>query len=239
MPQSLLERTISADSLKSGYLTPAETAKVMRVALKSRFPHTKFSVRTRGNSVDVTWIDGPRPKAVDRIVDQFTSGEFDGSIDLAITHSSYLLPSLESAIVAKSPGTTGSMGFIPPVDNPKPHPDAVLVRFGAKYAFARRHLSVNALRSVLRQIAAESNNEFDPEAVTIEQGPSEAWITAPWTNYRLEGGWHPDKYLTDAIWAVAGALTFTADGAVAEPLIVEPPSTDGSDAQDLAGAENV
>jgi hypothetical protein len=174
MPNSLLERTISAASLKSGYLTSAETAKVMRIALKSRFPHTKFSVRTRGNSIDVTWTDGPRPKAVDRVVDQFSSGEFDGSIDLAISHSSWLMHSLESAIVAKSPGTSGSMGFLPPVDNPKPHPDAVLVRFGAKYVFARRNLSVNALRSVLRQVAAESNNQFDPETVTIEQGPSEA-----------------------------------------------------------------
>lgn len=239
MPQSLLERTISADSLKSGYLTPAETAKVMRVALKSRFPHTKFSVRTRGNSIDVTWIDGPRPKTVDLVVNQFTSGQFDGSIDLAISHSSYLSPDLQSAIVAHSPGTTGSMGYIPPVDNQKPNPDAVLVRFGAKYAFARRHLSVNALRSVLRQVAAESNNQFDPEAVSIEQGPSEAWITAPWTKYRLEGGWHPDKYLTDAIWAVAGALTFTADGAVAEPLIVEPTGSDSTDARGVAGGQNV
>ena len=236
---SLLERYISADSLKSGYLTPAETAKVMRVALKGRFPHTKFSVRTRGNSIDVSWIDGPRPKAVDRVVDQFTSGQFDGSIDLAITHRSYLMPDLQSAIVAKSPGTTGSMGYIPPVDNPKPHPDAVLVRFGAKYVFARRHVSMNSLRSVLRQVAAESNNQFDPEAVTIEQGPSEAWVASPWTTYRLEGGWHPDKYLTDAIWAVASALTFTANGAIAKPLVVEPACEASDVPQVLAGAENV
>ena len=45
------------------YLTAAETAKLIRKALKASFPGVKFSVRSKsysmGASVNVSYIDGP------------------------------------------------------------------------------------------------------------------------------------------------------------------------------------
>ncbi|WP_338423309.1 LPD29 domain-containing protein, partial [Xylella fastidiosa] len=45
------------------YLTCAETAKLVRKALKESFPDIKFSVKSSnysgGASIRVSWIDGP------------------------------------------------------------------------------------------------------------------------------------------------------------------------------------
>jgi hypothetical protein len=61
------------------YLSGAETAKLMRLALKESFPGVKFSVR----SVNVRWIDGPNLKQVEAVTDTFEGGYFDGMIDYA------------------------------------------------------------------------------------------------------------------------------------------------------------
>ncbi|HEY6731870.1 MAG TPA: LPD29 domain-containing protein [Solirubrobacterales bacterium] len=67
-------------------LTCAETAKLVRAALKESFPGQKFSVRSStyagGASIDVTWIDGPTQPAVNEVVKQFEGATFDAMIDL-------------------------------------------------------------------------------------------------------------------------------------------------------------
>ena len=54
------------------WLSTAETAKLVRKALKKAFPGMKFSVRSsnyaNGSSIDVSWTDGPTMKAVDEVV---------------------------------------------------------------------------------------------------------------------------------------------------------------------------
>ena len=68
----------------------AETAKLVRIALKARFPSVKFSVRSStysmGASIDVSWTDGPSSKEVEPITSQFTGASFDGMIDLKSYH---------------------------------------------------------------------------------------------------------------------------------------------------------
>ncbi len=68
------------------YVTCAETAKLVRAALKAAFPGTKFSVRSDtyagGASIDIRWTDGPTSYAVDRTVNQYKGATFDGMIDL-------------------------------------------------------------------------------------------------------------------------------------------------------------
>lgn len=68
------------------YLTAAETATLVRKALKAQFPAFKFSVRTReyagGASLDVAWTDGPHEKAVQQVTSQFRGADFDSSQDL-------------------------------------------------------------------------------------------------------------------------------------------------------------
>lgn len=67
------------------YLSCAETAKLVRQALKESFPGVKFSVRSDsysgGASIDVRWEDGPTGKQVDEILGAFEGAYFDGMID--------------------------------------------------------------------------------------------------------------------------------------------------------------
>jgi hypothetical protein len=67
------------------YMKPADTAKLVRKALKESFPGVKFSVRTStyagGASVRVGWNDGPAPKLVEAVAGAFAGSYFDGMID--------------------------------------------------------------------------------------------------------------------------------------------------------------
>lgn len=71
------------------YEAAKETAKKIRQALKVSFPGVKFSVRSSifagGDSVDVSWTDGPLSNDVDTILGQFTSGHFDGMQDMYVS----------------------------------------------------------------------------------------------------------------------------------------------------------
>jgi hypothetical protein len=61
-------------------------AKNIRIELKRAFPGVKFSVKTSrfsmGDSITVSWTDGPQAKQVDEIADKYAAGSFDGSQDL-------------------------------------------------------------------------------------------------------------------------------------------------------------
>lgn len=67
------------------YLTCAETAKLIRTALKEAFPGVKFSVKSKtysgGASINVGWTDGPTTKQVDGIVKVFEGSYFCGMTD--------------------------------------------------------------------------------------------------------------------------------------------------------------
>ncbi|MFH1016359.1 MAG: LPD29 domain-containing protein, partial [Chloroflexota bacterium] len=133
---------VEATKIETKYLSCAETAKLLRTALKKAFPGTKFSVRSDvyagGASIDVSWVLGPTTKEVDAIGGQFASADFDGSIDLQTHWDHWLLPD-GSTIVKHGPGTEGSMGYIPAITNPMPE-GAVPVSFGSHYVqCARRY----------------------------------------------------------------------------------------------------
>ena len=76
------------------YLSCAETAKALRVALGDGFPGVKFSVRSStysgGASISVGWTDGPRSAAVQRLTEKFEGATFDGMNDLKSHHESTL-----------------------------------------------------------------------------------------------------------------------------------------------------
>lgn len=67
------------------WLSPKQTATVVRKVLREAFPATRFSVTTaRGSmvyAVDVRWTDGPTTARVDAIVKRFEAGHFDGMTD--------------------------------------------------------------------------------------------------------------------------------------------------------------
>ena len=64
----------------------ADTAKLVRKALKEAFPEIKFSVRSStyagGASISVGWTDGPLSRHVDPIIKVFAGSGFDGMQDL-------------------------------------------------------------------------------------------------------------------------------------------------------------
>jgi len=75
------------------HVTPAQTAVLIRHALKEAFGTVSFSVQSRryagGGSVTVRWQDGPTARMVGRITDRFTGATFDPVQDLSspLTHT--------------------------------------------------------------------------------------------------------------------------------------------------------
>jgi len=60
-------------------------AKNIKKELKKRWPAVKFSVKSQsysgGDSIDVRWEDGPRDVEVNKILDKYEEGSFDGMTD--------------------------------------------------------------------------------------------------------------------------------------------------------------
>ena len=67
------------------YLSCAETAKLVRAALKEAFPGVKFSVKSStyagGASINVSYTDGPSASQVEGITSAFQGSYFDGMTD--------------------------------------------------------------------------------------------------------------------------------------------------------------
>ena len=67
------------------YLSCAETAKLVRAALKESFPGVKFSVKSStyagGASINVSYTDGPSASQVEGITSAFQGSYFDGMTD--------------------------------------------------------------------------------------------------------------------------------------------------------------
>ena len=67
------------------YLTCAETAKLVRAALKEAFPGVKFSVKSSvyagGASINIAYTDGPSAIQVKGITQAFQGAYFDGMTD--------------------------------------------------------------------------------------------------------------------------------------------------------------
>jgi hypothetical protein len=76
------------------WISVADTAKLVRAALRKEFPGVRFSVRSKsysgGASIDVSWQDGPPTKAIERVAKRFEGSSFDGMIDLKTHHDSIL-----------------------------------------------------------------------------------------------------------------------------------------------------
>jgi hypothetical protein len=67
-------------------LSCAETAQLLRKALKETLPTITFSIRSHtyagGTSIDVKWTDGPASQQVQRICNRFVGATFDGMTDV-------------------------------------------------------------------------------------------------------------------------------------------------------------
>lgn len=142
------------------YLSCAETAKVVRRALKEKFPEVKFSVRSDtysgGASIRVRWTNGPTSKQVEAVTDIYKGAGFDGMIDLKYYRYHWLLPD-GTIVLAHDQGSAASGGVDPEVIIEKPHPEAKRIQFGADFIFPERKWSnCEALREKIgREICAD------------------------------------------------------------------------------------
>lgn len=104
------------------YLTCAETAKLVRAALKEAFPGVRFSVKSDvysgGASINIKYTDGPTCKQVKAVAQMFEGSYFDGMTDYK--GSNY-----------------GSL-------------DGEEVRFGADFIFVNRYFSVAVLQNAVK-----------------------------------------------------------------------------------------
>jgi hypothetical protein len=75
----------SIPEIKQVRLTCAETAKEVRMSLRTEFPGQKFSVRSKtyagGASISISWEDGPAEDAVREQTHRFAGATFDGMTD--------------------------------------------------------------------------------------------------------------------------------------------------------------
>lgn len=120
------------------YLSSAETAKMIRQALKEAFPGVKFSVRSSvysgGASINVGWTDGPNSRQVEAVAKVFEGGYFDGSIDYQGSCYSLL--------------------------------DGQVTSFGADFIFCNRSYSDAAIQRAINAVAREyAGNLKTPGAV--------------------------------------------------------------------------
>lgn len=155
------------------FISVADTAKLVRAALKKAFPGVKFSVRSRtyagGASIDVGWTDGPLASQVEAIAKNYQGGGFDGMIDMAYSVEAWLLPD-GSACFAKTTGTEGSKGVVPSGQTIPPSFKAERVRFGADYVFCNREYSAGMYRRAVDKVCRE--NGLEPIGVKDGYYPS-------------------------------------------------------------------
>lgn len=152
---------------KHRYLTTAETAKLVREALKQFFPGQKFSVRSKnyagGSSIDVSWIDGPTCEAVQKVTDSYEGGRFDGQCDLAY-HAEHWYCQKHGARVARTYGHShdadgGGVGNA--VGESQCCARAELVNMGADYVFTSRALSAEFREELRVRICRDSGLSDD------------------------------------------------------------------------------
>lgn len=117
--------------MSSKYISVADTAKLVRVALKEAFPKIKFSVKSKsysgGASINIHWTDGPTEHDVEAVAKQFEGASFDGMIDLKSYHTSEL--------------------------------NGERVHFGADYIFCNRHYTREFLQRRAERVAEKYNVE--------------------------------------------------------------------------------
>lgn len=171
------------------YIGCVETAKLLRKALKAKFPGVKFSVKSAqysgGASIDVDWLDGPTTKMVDAVAQPFGGSGFDGMIDLKYSKDAFLLPD-GTATFAQTSGTAGSMGVVEADKVFMPVPGAKRVRFGADYVFTKRRYSRAFLDRALASYRAKYGDDMA-------------------ANITIKDGWNGDAY------ADMGAMPFGYD----------------------------
>ncbi len=162
------------------YLSCAETAKLLRKALKTNFPGQKFSVRSKtysgGASINVYWENGYSQTEVEKVAKMYAGAGFDGMIDLKYYNTNYITEEGQ-VLSGRSEGTTGSAGVRSPYEFEKPE-GAREVHFGADFVFCNRTIT----KEIYEQVAQELARDTDIEYTDLNQRPREDNCGDNWYN---------------------------------------------------------
>ncbi len=119
------------------YFTCAETAKLIRKALREAFPGAKFSVKSHtysgGASINVSWTDGPNSDQVEAVAGHFKAAYFDSSIDY------------QGSIYHMMDGQT--------------------VHFGADFVFCERHYTDAAVAKAIDAVYRRFEGNFKRDGI--------------------------------------------------------------------------
>lgn len=175
---------------RSRYVSAKDTAKLVRMALKSAFgttfPSVKFSVRTDtyagGASIDVRWTDGPTARMVEGVISAFEGATFDAMQDLK---------SVKTHVV-----------------------NGERVVYGADYCFTRRETSAALLAAAADEVAAVTGIRVAIETQVFAGAPVARVAPSPeaaqritWVGWRectvLEAVHHVARHLVGAVGRAA------------------------------------
>lgn len=167
-------RTLPPMTFKSRWLSPKETARLVREQVKAMFPGIRFSVAKEeysgGASILVKWTDGPTQEAVETSCQRYQNSWFDGMDD--------------------------SRHYVDHTLMAWPDGSVELVSFGVRYVNGSREIS-SAYQAVLEQAASalvleQTGREFDLDA----EYPT---IFTDWSTFRPCNGhqlvWHLAKFI--------------------------------------------
>jgi hypothetical protein len=98
---------IGASGGKRRTTEAGDAAKEIRQVLKMAFPGQKFEVSSKnysgGNSIRISYINGPTRKEVERYVNDFEYGQFDGMTDMYnITNRNKNIPQVKYLFVNRT-----------------------------------------------------------------------------------------------------------------------------------------
>lgn len=155
--------------MSTKYLSPAETAQLVRQALKESFPGVKFGVKSKrytgGGSIDVSWIDGPNGAQVEEVAQRFAGSYFDSGIDY------------QGSCYHKL--------------------DGELVHFGASFVFCTRKYSDAAVESAIKRVAAGYGDTCGATVASFHEG--KLWGVSPLQNWNGQGHWDMDSLIKRAL----------------------------------------
>lgn len=126
----------------SKHVSCADTAKLIRQALKESFKGIKFTVRSSiysgGASINIGWTDGPNAAQVEAVAKRFSGAYFDGQQDYK--------------------GCTFALL------------DGQVVRFGADFVFCNRTHSAELICKACASVARRFGMAFVPTAADFKAG---------------------------------------------------------------------
>lgn len=152
------------------YLTCAETAKLLRKALKKNFPGVKFSVRSDtyagGASIRVEYLDGPAKSEVTKVAHGYEGAGFDGMIDLKY-YNSHAVNKDGEVILVSSNGTASSGGYVPTMEEAELPEGYEKVSLGADYVHVSKTHSVEPAKEAAKE--ASEYYGFDLALVEVKE----------------------------------------------------------------------